>query len=157
MYRNRGNKRLAVLGGVELKIDDTFFTSAANNEILPDGLSYPQQCLYLAMRGLYQQHKSGFIPLEVAVHDKAALLSEYEKAEALHSKYLATWQTFSEQIKVSDEFRVKLKTGLRDGENLQELFELACTCVAVLTGDSTLSGSKVKQLMLCQSPNKRSQ
>ena len=46
-------------------------------------------------------------------------------------------------IRVSDEFRCKLRKGIRDGEEIERLFPRACTCISALTGDATLAGSKV--------------
>ena len=50
---------------------------AMNGKEMPDGLSYPEQILYLELRMLYDQYKKGIIDREMAAREKKRLLIEY--------------------------------------------------------------------------------
>ena len=45
---------------------------------LPDGLSYPDQILYLSLRMLYRQYYQKIIDRETATKEKKKLLDEYK-------------------------------------------------------------------------------
>lgn len=45
---------------------------------MPDGLSYPDQILYLSLRMLYRQYHQKIIDREAATKEKKRLLVEYE-------------------------------------------------------------------------------
>lgn len=45
---------------------------------MPDGLSYPDQILYLSLRMLYRQYYQKIIDREAATKEKKRLLVEYE-------------------------------------------------------------------------------
>ena len=44
---------------------------------MPDGLSYPEQILYLSLRMLYHQYYQKVIDRETAIKEKKKLLDEY--------------------------------------------------------------------------------
>lgn len=45
---------------------------------MPDGLSYPDQILYLGLRALYSQYFKKLIDREIATREKKKLLQEYQ-------------------------------------------------------------------------------
>lgn len=46
---------------------------------MPDGLSYPDQILYLSLRMLYAQYFKKLIDREIATKEKKKLLDEYKR------------------------------------------------------------------------------
>lgn len=96
-----------------------------------------------ALVHLYERYRNGVINTTDAAKEKQSIKIAYEHSVDVHEKYVATCNTFNEQIKLSDQFRVSLHKGIQSGDDLEELFLLACTCIAVLTGDKTLAGSTV--------------
>lgn len=51
--------------------------AAIRGEEMPDGLSYPDQILFLQLRSLYAQKRAGIIDRDTAVTEKKKLLDEY--------------------------------------------------------------------------------
>lgn len=51
--------------------------AAIRGDEMPDGLSYPDQILFLSLRMLYAQKRAGMINREIAVIEKKKLLDEY--------------------------------------------------------------------------------
>ena len=45
---------------------------------MPDGLEYPDQILFLALRMLYDQFKKGIVDKATATREKKQLLEEYQ-------------------------------------------------------------------------------
>lgn len=110
---------------------------------------------YYSLCALYKKFKELSIDQERAIKEKHKIKIAYERAKDEHEKYLAVYKRHSDQIKLSEEFRCKLHHAINNGEKLEEMFLLACTCIAVLTGDSTLAGSKVNnQLNLLRGEGK---
>lgn len=62
--------------GIVTKIG--YEVQAMNGEEMPDGLSYPDQILFLELRLLYGQYRKGEVSRETAVREKRKLLSEYK-------------------------------------------------------------------------------
>lgn len=60
-------------------IEFSFERAAMHNEETPAGLSLSERKLYICLRGLYAQYKSGFITREQASKEKNALVKEYER------------------------------------------------------------------------------
>ena len=52
---------------------------AMNGDEMPDGLSYPDQIMFLSLRMVYAQLKQGIIDRDTAVRDKKKLVKEYEQ------------------------------------------------------------------------------
>lgn len=63
---------------------------AAKSEPLPDGLTLPEQWLYLSLRLLYKEHKAGMVTREQAAKEKRAILDQYELAKLHYSAYQQT-------------------------------------------------------------------
>lgn len=51
---------------------------AMNGEELPNGLEYPDQVLFILLRGLYDQLRKGIVDRDTAIREKKKLLKEYE-------------------------------------------------------------------------------
>ena len=117
---------------------------AANNMLMPEGLSFPQQMFFVTMRGIYKDLKSGMITKDQAKKEKLSVLAEFTKQNTqrvVSEKIFIEWQS---NIKQSEELRHKLRKGINAGESIDTMFYTACTCIAAMTGDATLSGSDVK-------------
>ncbi len=56
---------------------------AMQGEPMPDGLNAAEQLMYLSLRMLYSQHKSGYISRELAMQEKRKIASEFKRNEAL--------------------------------------------------------------------------
>ena len=56
-----------------------FERQAMNGDPVPHGLSQVDQLLYLQLRALYYQYRSGWITRDRGTEDKKRLLSEYRK------------------------------------------------------------------------------
>lgn len=117
---------------------------AANGLPTPDGLSSPQQMFFVIMRGIYRDFKAGVTTKEQAKKEKLIALAEFTKQNTqrvVSEKIFIEWQS---NIKQSEELRHKLRKGINAGESIDTMFYTACTCIAAMTGDATLSGSDVK-------------
>lgn len=53
-------------------------SAAIRGEEMPNGLEYPDQILFLQLRMLYAQKRSGIIDRETAIIEKKKLLDEYK-------------------------------------------------------------------------------
>ncbi len=51
---------------------------AMNGEELPKGLEYPDQVLFILLRGLYDQLRKGIVDRGTAIREKKELMKEYE-------------------------------------------------------------------------------
>lgn len=64
----------------EPKANDVVFPyerQAMNGDEMPNGLSYPDQVLYLCFRMLYAQLRMGIVDRDTAVREKRKLMQEY--------------------------------------------------------------------------------
>lgn len=52
-------------------------SAAIRGDEMPDGLEYPDQVLFLALRMLYAQKRMGIIDRDAAIIEKKKLLDEY--------------------------------------------------------------------------------
>ena len=66
---------------------DELERAACSGKPIPDGLGFPEKCLYIAMRGLYVQYRSGVISLNQAKKEKRLLINDFGQME-LHEKSL---------------------------------------------------------------------
>lgn len=83
----------------EMKIP--YERAAMRREEMPDGLSYPDQLLFLALRSLYAQLKAGIIDRPVGIAEKKKLLETY-RVQTFN------WQmgeAFTRQIKATEHAR----------------------------------------------------
>jgi len=60
---------------------------AAKSEPIPDGLTLPEQWLYLSLRILYREYQSGVLTKEQAALEKRRLIEQYELMQLHHSAY----------------------------------------------------------------------
>lgn len=110
---------------------------------LEDGAPLHEQMCYSTLRSLYADYNRGQIDTAAATQEKRRLLRAYSEAATKYEMNERLRDGWCNGIRVSDEFRCKLRKGIRDGEDIERLFPLACTCISALTGDATLAGSKV--------------
>ena len=104
---------------------------------------------HYALSELYRRFHSQQISQDEAVKEKQKIRAAFTQLRSEHEKYLAVYQTFTERIKISEDFRVRIHKAINSGEDLTETLLLTCTCIASLTGDDTLCESVVaKQLSL---------
>lgn len=75
--------------------------NAMRGEEMPDGLSTPDQTLYLQLRMLYNQYKTGIVTREVASREKKKLLRNWELG-LIWDKAGKLW---NEQIRLTEEAR----------------------------------------------------
>lgn len=68
----------------------TIETLAAQNQGLPDGLTQPEQLIFLALRYLHNEYKQGRIDKNQAAVDKMKLLKEFEVAKLHYDMYSKT-------------------------------------------------------------------
>ncbi|HCA29770.1 MAG TPA: hypothetical protein DEP23_09490 [Ruminococcaceae bacterium] len=54
---------------------------------MPDGLTQPEQWLYLSLRALYREYRSGAVSKEQAAQEKRAILDQYELADMSYRVY----------------------------------------------------------------------
>lgn len=93
--------------------------AAIRGEELPDGLSYPDQILYLSLRMLYAQKRSGIIDRDTAVIEKKKLLDEYR----LNQFREQIGEEWVEQIKLTEIARAEYRKN-RTLENADKLVEI---------------------------------
>lgn len=110
---------------------------------LEDGTPLHEQMCYSTLCSLYADYNRGQIDTAAATQEKRRLLRAYSEAATKYEMNERLRDGWCNGIRVSDEFRCKLRKGIRDGEDIERLFPLACTCISALTGDATLAGSKV--------------
>lgn len=55
--------------------------AASAGKPLPDGLTYAEKTLYIAMRGLYAQYRQGTIDKDQAKREKRLLLNDFGQIE----------------------------------------------------------------------------
>lgn len=61
--------------------------AAARGDPLPDGFTLVEQWLYLSLRILHREFRSGVITREQAAMEKNAILKQYEMAQLHHRSY----------------------------------------------------------------------
>lgn len=61
--------------------------TAARGEAMPDGLKQPEQLLFVSLRILYREYRSGAIEKEQAGQEKRKLIDEYELMMLHHRAY----------------------------------------------------------------------
>lgn len=76
--------------------------NAMRGEEMPDGLSTPDQMLYLSLRMLYNQYKTGIVSREVASREKKKLLRKWE----LNLIWDKAGKLWNEQIRLTEEARI---------------------------------------------------
>lgn len=110
---------------------------------MDDGAPLHEQMCYSTLRSLYADYNRGQLDGATATKEKRRLLRAFNEAATKYEMNERLRDGWCNGIRVSDEFRCKLRKGIRDGEEIERLFPLACTCISALTGDATLAGSKV--------------
>ena len=65
---------------------------ALRSESLPDGITQPQQLLFLSLRVLYREYRSKVITRDEAKKEKAMLLAEFEQAQFHYNVFWNTTQ-----------------------------------------------------------------
>lgn len=53
--------------------------AAIRGDEMPDGLSFPDQLMYIALRSLYSQVRQGIIPRDAGVREKRKIMPQYER------------------------------------------------------------------------------
>ena len=86
---------------------------------MPDGLSYPDQILYLELRMLYKQYFQKVIDRETAIKEKKKLLDEYR----CHQYREEMGNHWVEIIRLTDLARCEYKKN-RTLENADRLIEI---------------------------------
>lgn len=79
--------------------------AAAHGKPMPDGLAAPERILYVALRGLYYQHRVGIIDREQAKREKRDLMNDYNQAvldERCRAKSAKLWRDLPHDIMKSD-------------------------------------------------------
>lgn len=66
---------------------DDLERSAMKSEPMPDNLTMPEQWLYLSLRILYREYRSGAIEKKQARQEKRKLIDEYELMMLHHRAY----------------------------------------------------------------------
>lgn len=118
-------------------------TLTAKSGEMPPQMPLHEQMLHTALCCLYRDYQSGALDQGTATREKRRLRIAYEQAASRTDEHQRLREERLESIRVSEEFRSQLRKALNDGQELDVLFPLACTCIAVLTGDKTLLGSEV--------------
>lgn len=97
----------------------TWEQAAIRGEEIPDGLSYPDQILYLSLRMLYAQKRSGIIDRDTAVIEKKKLLDGY-RVNQFREQMGKEWV---DQIKLTEVARAEYRKN-RTLENADKLVEI---------------------------------
>lgn len=66
---------------------DDLERGAMKSEPMPDNLAMPEQWLYMSLRMLYREYRSGAIEKEQARQEKRKLIDEYELMMLHHRAY----------------------------------------------------------------------
>lgn len=93
--------------------------AAIRGDEMPDGLSYPDQILFLCLRNLYAQKRAGIIDRAAAVREKNKLLDEY-RVYQFREQMGEEWV---EQIKLTEIARAEYRKN-RTLENADKLVEI---------------------------------
>ena len=91
---------------------------------MPDGLSYPDQILYLGLRMLYRQYYQKVIDRETAKKEKKKLIEKSEVAKLSLSEYLIK-QGLDKEIVIVDGLNEVVTELRRIGNNINQLTYLA--------------------------------
>lgn len=86
---------------------DALQTAAFNGETLPDGLSGPEQLLFLSLRTVYRDYRAGAINKNQAKREKA----EAVKAYRLNAARDAVGENLMERIRRSELVRREIERG----------------------------------------------
>lgn len=79
--------------------------AAANGQPMPDGLTATEKTLYVAMRGLYFQYRSGVIDKEQARREKRLILNDFgaaELREKAHERSIKAWRWLNLTFEADD-------------------------------------------------------
>lgn len=121
---------------------ETLVTRGEN--VPPSAMMHERSCWH-ALRSLYADFRRGVVDTDTATKEKRRVHGTFDWACTQAQTQEKLRNGWIEQLRVSEEFRTKLHKGVKSGEDLHTLFYLACTCIAVMTGDQTLAGSVVKR------------
>lgn len=105
-----------------------FEMAAAQGLPMPPGLDGPQQRLYIQLRGVYRDHRTGLTTRLQATAEKAKAVQEYERDPV---------RMFVEAIKNTEEARRQYHLRERAGASTEELLRLAKNIIRDATGDGT--------------------
>ena len=111
---------------------------AMTGEKLPRRQSMAVTAVYLGLRSLYSEYRSGNVSRERAKTEKEALRICYEdwsEREQLHIRNLNRQQ---ETIRKSEDLTHSIMRKLRDGVKPDELFPECMACIGMLTGNSVI-------------------
>ena len=97
---------------------------AIRGEEMPDGLSYPDQILFLQLRMLYAQKRAGIIDRDTAVTEKKKLLDEYR----LYQFREQMGEEWVEQVRLTELARAEYRKDrtLENADRLVDLIEGRC-------------------------------
>lgn len=90
---------------------------------MPDGLSYPDQILYLSLRMLYAQYFKKLIDRETAIKEKKKFLDEYRVNQFVNQFREEMGNHWVEVIRLTDLARCDYKKN-RTLENADRLVEI---------------------------------
>ena len=111
---------------------------AMTGEGLPKVKSFAEESVYLGLRSLYSEYRSGNMSRKEAGAEKEALRICYEdwtERERLHIRNLKRQQ---ENIRRSEDLTGSIMRKLRDGARAEELVAECLACIGALTGNTVI-------------------
>lgn len=98
---------------------------AARGDIMPDGLTQPDQLLYQSMAILYARYRAGFITRDAAVQEKGRLLYEWEnnRARLESAGVLAEWNAKLRREIESAQNAYRRAPSMETAENLSRVLD----------------------------------
>lgn len=109
-------------------VSKDFEMAAAQGLPMPEGLDGPQQRLYIQLRGVYRDHRTGLTTRLQASAEKAKAVQEYERDPV---------RAFVETVRDTEEARRQYHLREHAGASAEELLALAKRIIYDATGDGT--------------------
>ena len=91
---------------------------ASRLEEMPEFLSLPQSDLYLGLRFLYAQYRSGRLDKEQATREKKRLVNFYEHSSRRQQDYVDLFRQYQENMRQGEELLHQLNHALTSNNSL---------------------------------------
>lgn len=104
---------------------------------LPALLPMEEQMLFLSLRSLYAQHRTGVLSIEQAVQEKQLILTAYTAAKAVFEDTRRLARLFPDTVRATELDRALFHKRKKAGASDAELLTIARRIICTATGDKT--------------------
>ena len=111
---------------------------AFKGQMMPGGLTQPEQLAFQSIRFLYGIYRKGLIDRDCASKEKASIKIEFDIASYDYQRKRAMYQQYQYNIRKAGEYVNELCKKFNAGDGSEVLLLTAIQCISVLTDDQAL-------------------